>query len=141
MAKIKVFLDSDVVISAVLSSKGASYEVINNPEIDKFISKGVVEEVKDVALRLSIPESSITKIFKNFKLLQSVGKKEKIVNKYAEFVNDLEDAHIIAAADILRVRFLLTFNSKHYRVERIKNELGILVIKPGFFLQYLRSRR
>ena len=141
MAKIKVFLDSDVVISALLSSKGASYEVINNPEIEKFVSNGVVEEVKDVAFRLSIPESSITKIFKNFKLLQSVGKKEEIVKKYTEFVNDLEDAHIIAAADILRVRFLLTFNSKHYRVERIKNELGILVIKPGFFLQYLRSSR
>ncbi len=141
MAKIKVFLDSDVVISALISSKGASYEVINNPEIEKFVSKGVVEEVKDVAFRLSIPESSITKVFKNFKLLQSVGKKEEIVERYAEFVNDLEDAHIIAAADILRVRFLLTFNSKHYRVERIKNELGILVIKPGFFLQYLRSSR
>lgn len=57
MAKIQVFLDTDVVIASFLSKAGASYEIIKNSKVDK-----------------------------------------------------------------------------------IKNELGVLVIKPGNFLQYLRSR-
>ena len=35
MAKIKVFLDTDVIISSLLSRTGASYNVINNPKIEK----------------------------------------------------------------------------------------------------------
>lgn len=37
------------------------------------------------------------------------------------------------------VRFLITYNLSDYKIERIKDELGIIIITPGQLLQYLRS--
>ena len=139
MEKIQVFLDSDVVVASLLSPKGAAYEVINRSVIQKFISKGVVEEVTTVALRLSIPKAQVNKMLGKLEVLPLIGKKSEVLKQYGKFVKDPEDSHIIAAANFALVRFLLTFNLRHYKVDVIKDKLGILVITPGLFLQYLRS--
>lgn len=138
MAKIKVFLDSDVIISALLSAKGASFELLENSNIIKFISESIKIEVTEVAKRLNISNFN-DNIFDNINIVKINLDKKRIVKKYMPFVIDEEDSHVVAASHKTKVNFLLTHNIKHYRPEKIKDELKIITMKPGFFLQYLRS--
>lgn len=138
MAKIQVFLDTDVIISALLSKKGASFEIINNPKITKVISETIKEELNEVIQRLDIEKQrDFTKKFKKVKLnIQKAG----LIEKYSNFTLDEKDTHVVAGAYKSNSRFLLTHNTKHYKLDEIKRRLDISVMKPGKFLQYLRSK-
>lgn len=139
MGKIQVFLDTDVIISALLSQTGASVIVIKNPKIIKIVSKTVQKEVNEVAKRLNIDNQKIEGIIKNIRVNSLNLTKNEILAEYKKFVSDKKDSHVVAGAKRLKLRFLLTHNLKHYQVDKIKAQLGIIVLKPGNFLQYLRS--
>ncbi|OGM20724.1 putative toxin-antitoxin system toxin component, PIN family [Candidatus Woesebacteria bacterium RIFCSPHIGHO2_01_FULL_38_9] len=139
MARIQVFLDTDVIISALLSQKGASFEIVNNPNIKKVISKTIEEELNEVIKRQGIKkEKTITEGFKTISLGLT---KEKLLESYQELVIDEKDTHVITGAHKSGSKFLLTHNTKHYKSDEIKNRLDISVLKPGNFLQYLRSQK
>ena len=139
MGKIQVFLDTDVVISALLSKTGASYELIKNPEVSKIVSKTVQKEINEVTKRLNIDKRETKRIFKNIRATPLNLTKKEVFEEYKKFVFDEKDSHVVAGANRAKSRFLLTHNLKHYQVDKIKAEFGILVLKPGNFLQYLRS--
>lgn len=138
MGQIKVFLDSNVIISALLSKSGASYQIINNPRIRKVISETIKEEVMEVSarLRIGIDEEDI---LDEIKIIRIFSDKSPIVVKYQPYVLDVEDSHVVAGTVKAETRFLLTHNLIHFRIEKIRNDFGIIVMKPGIFLQYLRS--
>lgn len=140
MAKIQVFLDSDVIISSLLSKTGASHEIAKNSKVNKIISKFVEREIKEVSKRLKIKKTNVKKVLQNTKQVSIDLTKENIVKKYKKYVFHEQDSHVVAGAYKSKSRFLLTHNTRHYKVNKIRNELGILVMKPGYFLQYLRSR-
>lgn len=126
----KVFVDSDVVISSLISSTGAAFKLINSEQgITKIISNLSVKELKIVTVRLSI-----TKPLPHFSI-----QKIKKLNEYVTYSTDPNDAHIIAGAHQSGARFIITYNMKHYKSELIKRELNIILLTPGVFLQYLRS--
>lgn len=142
MAKIKIFIDSDVVISSVISSKGASNIVVQNKynHLRSFISNFSYEELNRTADKLGIDKSKMEKILKNkFKLVKLKQGKEEILNKYGNHTYDIEDAHIVAGAVEAKSKFLVTFNTKDYKADKIYQDFGIRVIVPGELLQYLRS--
>ena len=58
------------------------------------------------------------------------------MNKYTR---DANDSHIVAGAKMAKAQFLVTYNTKHFQVEKIQDELGITVLPPAFLLQYLLS--
>lgn len=138
MGKIKVFLDSDVIVAALLSKTGASYEIIKNPRISKVTSETVKREVNDVAKRLNIIFSN-ENIFGKMEVISLKLDKARLVGTYLPYILDKEDSHVVAGANKTKSSFLLTHNLKHYYTEKIKRDLGIITIKPGIFLQYLRS--
>ena len=138
MGKVKVFLDSDVIISSLLSKTGASFEILKNAKVKKVISKTIKEEVLSVAKRLSIDLAG-ERIYKNIKIVPIKLKKARLAEEYLSYVLDQEDSHVVAGANIAKANFLLTHNLKHYQVTKIKNDFEIIVMKPGNFLQYLRS--
>lgn len=65
---------------------------------------------------------------------------EDIRLEYQSYVTDIHDAHIIAGAHAANVKYLITYNLKHFQIEKIKNNLRILTMTPAIFIQYLRSR-
>ncbi|TSC86082.1 MAG: Uncharacterized protein G01um101416_732 [Microgenomates group bacterium Gr01-1014_16] len=125
----KVFVDSDVVISSLISDTGASAQLLKtNNEIKKIISNLSQKELEIVKARLKIdrPLPKLeTIIISNIK-------------KYSIYSTDPNDAHIVAGAHQAKARFLITYNLKHYRIEKIKQDMNIIVMTPGTFLQYLR---
>lgn len=139
MVQIKVFLDSDVVISALLSTTGASFEILKNPKIKRVISKTIKEELDEVTKRLDINFSD-KDLFRNIETLSLGLAKERLIKIYSSYVLDPEDAHVVAGANKAKSQFLLTHNTKHYLASKIRNDFGIIVMKPGIFLQYLRSQ-
>lgn len=140
MAKIQVFLDTDVIISSLLSKKGASYELVNRGEVEKVISKISEKEIREVGKRLNIENKDIIRAIKQFKVIFLHLSKENILKRYKDYVSDEEDSHVVAGSYKSNSKFLLTHNIKHYKVDKIKNSLGIMVITPGTFLQFLRSK-
>ena len=64
---------------------------------------------------------------------------EDLKLEYQTFVTDINDAHIVAGAHAADVKYLITYNLRHFQIEKIKNKLNILTLTPSQFLQYLRS--
>ena len=139
MGKVSVFLDTDVIISSLLSRTGASYNVINNPKIEKEITSSIEKEVKEVSKRLNISEQYTNKTLKKVRVMTIGMTKNDLMKNYKDYVIDEEDIHVVAGAHKSKSKFLLSHNSRHYKINKIEIDLGILVIKPGNFLQYLRS--
>lgn len=126
----KMFVDSDVVISSLISDKGAAYQLLNlnDNNLIRIISNLSQKELKIVMSRLNID--------KPLPKLEIINIKD--IKKYSAYSLDPNDAHIIAGADQSKSRFLITYNLRHYKIDKIKQDLDIIVTTPGTFLQYLR---
>ena len=141
MTPINIFLDSDVVISSVLSKNGSAHFILASSMFECFVSNYSTKELRKVAERTDLDFKSIKAILdKNTKTSVLRGSLKSFKKEYGQFVRDEDDAHIVAGAHKSKSKFLLTYNAKHYDIDKIKAELGITVIKPGNFLQYLRSQ-
>lgn len=135
-----VYFDSDVVISSLLSQTGAAYYLLNESSITPVVSSVSLDELKKVTSRLDIDQKGLTQLIK--KRLKVVSIKQSIASlklKYSAYVLDIDDAHIVAGAQAAKVDFLLTYNLKHYKTAKLKDDFNIQVLTPALFLQYLRS--
>lgn len=134
-----VFIDTDVIIASLLSPKGASSYLLKQ-NIHPSISSISRREIKKVAKRLNINPNKLNALLKN--QLKTIDMKQTlpaIQRKYGAFVFDKDDAHILAGAIVAKATFLITYNTRHFHREKIKNQFDILVMTPAQYLQYLRS--
>ena len=137
--KLSVFLDSDVIISALISKKGAAFLLVNNKEIIKYISNISLKEIKIVIKRLKLSLKKFESILVNFEIIKIGDNLDEIKNKYNKFVTDKNDAHIVCSIEKSKANFLITYNLKHFNKDLIKQNLKIITLTPALFLQYLRS--
>ena len=140
MSKIAVFVDSDVIISSLLSTKGAAYLLLNEQK-DKFIISSFSEkEVREVADRLEISQDKLQSLTEGrLKSVKLTKKLTKIKKDFKDYISDANDAHIVAGAAQAKVKFLLTYNIRHFNRQKISEDFGIIVLTPAQYLQYLRS--
>ena len=135
-----VFVDSDVIISSLISNTGASHVLLNAKDLELFISNVSFEELQSVAERLSISQRELkillAKKIKTVRLEETIA---EIRSKYKDYVSDINDAHIVAGAKASKARFLISYNIRDFNLNKIKNDLNIIVMTPGKLLQYLRS--
>lgn len=139
--RIKVFFDSDVVISSFLSDRGAARVLLKIVTIERLITDLSQKEILRSTKKLSVSQENLnTHIRSHFKQTGLSEKPKIIRDKYRNYVSDENDAHIVRGAIKSKAKFILTYNNKHFNQEKIKNDLDILVMTPGKFLQYLRSQ-
>ena len=136
----KVFVDSDVIISSLLSEKGAAYLLLKSDNITPIISNISRNEIEIVVERLNIDQSKLKKLLKQLKRINLPLTLDKVEKKFSQYVTVIYDAHIVAGAIEGRVTFLITYNIRHFKIDKIKEDLNIIVMTPGQFIQYLRSR-
>lgn len=134
----RVFLDTDVIISALISKKGASYAISTNKEIQKATTESIKKEVKNVSKRLNLRPPS-KKLFADFEKSRKKIAKSKVITTYSEYVTDKHGSHVLAGAVKTKSNFLLTYNIRHYKVDAIKRDFDIIVTKPGLYLQTRRN--
>lgn len=142
MNKLNVFVDSDVVISSLLSSHGASYLLLNSTEFEPakfFISDFSILELREVVTRRQIKQKQLNSLVKKRLTIKKLHQAEDIFRRYNFYVFDPDDAHIVAGARQSKSRFLVSFNLKDYKADRLKKDLNIILTTPAHLLQYLRS--
>ncbi len=137
---INAFLDSDVIISSLISIFGASYQLINNKNINCFISNISYKELLFVVKKLNLDNKKLKAVVKKRLKVVKLLHNKQIKLKYKNCVKDLNDAHIVAGAVESKVNFLITFNLKDFEINRIKEKYNIKIMTPGTFLQFLRSK-
>lgn len=139
MSKRVVFVDSDVIISSLLSEKGAAYFLLNQQK-DKFtISNLSKKEIRKVADRLEIGQDKLESLTKGLKTIKLTKGLTKIKMDFEDYTSDPDDAHIVAGAVKAKAKFLLTYNIRHFNRQKISGKFGIIVLTPAQYLQYLRS--
>jgi predicted nucleic acid-binding protein len=138
---VPVFVDSDVIISSLLSQTGAAYVLFHTTRQIFYYSNYSRKELAIVCRRLSISEAALDKLMRDtFTLIQIKLSQEKLNRKFSSYVFDKNDAHIMAGAVEAKVRFLITYNLKDYKADTVKEEHGVIIMTPARFLQYLRNR-
>ena len=136
----KVFIDSDVVISSLLSEKGAAYFLLNEAKSKFFISNISKTELEKVVGRLYIEQIQLKKLIKKALKIIKLKKEISVIKKnYKIYTTDVNDSHIVAGAISSKANYLLTYNSRHFNRQKIKDDFGIIVLTPAQYLQYLRS--
>ena len=135
-----VFIDSDVVISSLISQSGAAYLLLNKSQITPVISTISLQELQRVTHRMGIEWNTLGELVKTSLTVITLDEAVKSIQKeYEPFVFDKFDAHIVAGAKKARVGYLTTYNLRHFNTDKIKADFAIRVMTPGTLLQYLRS--
>ena len=142
MNLLKVFVDSDVVISSLLSSKGAAYCFIHQkpPQVKLFLSNFSIKEQEVVVRRLKLASRKLQRLIQKHFTVVELKSLVKIKREYQQYTLDPNDAHIVAGAHQVRAQFLITYNRRHFKEDLIKKDLDIILLTPAQFLQYLRSK-
>ena len=137
---IRVFVDSDVVISSLISTSGAAYTLLHDTEeVQLHISNFSALELEKVVNRLQLdPEKLQTVISTRFAIVTVSQSYKKVREQFAAYVRDIDDAHIVAGAKKAKVMFLVSYNIRHFESEKLRQDFQIILLTPGRFLQYLR---
>lgn len=138
--QLKVFVDSDVIISSLISKSGAAYLLIHKTDLLLFISHISYKELKTVVERLKLDKKVLEKVIKNkFKMTKLPMSLFVIKERFKDYILDINDSHVIAGACQSKAKYLISYNLKHYKTDKIKSDFDILTTTPARFLQYLRS--
>lgn len=145
---LKVFIDSDVVLSSLLSSRGAAFLLLHkkdpffaNNTVHFYISNLSVTELERVAVRLHISTSDVDSLIKEtFTIIKLPLSSSEIQARYEKYVSDIYDAHIVAGVDSSGADYLITYNMKDFKKEPIQKDFNTILFAPALFLQYLRSK-
>lgn len=146
MVQNNVFLDSSVLIAALLSSQGGSFYILNQLKHDyQFqINDYVLREILEV---LDKKLSSHKELKNHFFLLLGLAKiqilanpPESLVKKIYKFISK-EDAPILASA-ILRSNYLITLDKEFLKdnIRNFANENSVIIVTPKEFLETYRKK-
>ncbi len=141
MKLIRVFVDSDVVIASLMSTTGAADMLLHNTEgIELYVSNFSVEELERVVSRLKLDQEKLHKLLNTrFSFVKINQPLKKIREEFADYIRDINDAHIVAGAKEAKVTYIVTYNIRHFETNKLSQDFQIILLTPGLFLQYLRS--
>jgi len=136
----RVFFDASVVIAALLSPAGGSAQVfkfVNLGLIKGITSQTVIEEVlKEGHLqKLKKSKQEIESFITQSGLVVRRVVTEDEIEAYKNLV-DVDDAHLIAGANLTKCQYLVTLDKKHLLREDMKEKfLPLRIVSPKEFLQ------
>jgi len=135
----RVFFDASVIIAALLSPSGGSAQLLKYIQLGKIAgitSQTVIEEI--------LEEDKFKKIKKSQREIeQFIAKSNLIIRELITMdeitpYQDIEDAHLIAGANLTRCRHLVTLDKKHLlRPDIQKKFLPLKIVSPGQLLEEL----
>lgn len=138
----RVFLDSSVLISGVISQTGASSAILDLGEAGEIIvviSKGVLIET-DRVFEKKFPAltGDFREFIKNlFPIVVDDPTSQEI--RESESVIDKDDASILAAAKRENIHFLVSLDTKHFHTPKVRQYLKCPIVTPMQFLMEFRK--
>lgn len=142
---VKIFLDSSVIIAAVLSPAGGSFRLIKESIFKNYsllISEYVLAEcIRIIRTKFLTRENDLMLLLTKFnlKILRDPASKE--VEKLIDII-DFQDAPILAAALKYKVEYLITLDKKDFlnqRILKFAKTRGLLILTPGELIQKLEK--
>jgi putative PIN family toxin of toxin-antitoxin system len=135
MKKIKIIIDTNVIVTALLSNKGASFKLMD-----------ILEKTDIFEVSISVPlfleyEYALAKLgFSQKEIEDYLGwlcinsKQEKIHFLWRPFLTDIKDDCVLEIAFNSSSKYIITYNKNDFKnVE----QLGIQVLNPKEFLQLI----
>ena len=131
----KVVIDTNVIVSAFRSRRGASYKLVSLLPSGRFsvsISVPLIIEYEDVLKRGSLSPSISEKDIGNFiDFLCHVGKPQNIFFLWRPFLPDPSDDLVLEVAVAGGCDAIITYNKRHFKnVEKF----GLRILDPKEFL-------
>ena len=120
-AKVKVYFDSDVIISSLVSNRGAADILVKTAEIKPFVSDLQKKELKTVAERLNLDLKKLEILLDERISSVKIKKTEmKIKERFLKYVLDADDAHIVAGIAASKAAFLVSYNQRHFLADKME---------------------
>ena len=135
-----IVIDTNVILSALQSNKGKSFELISKISEDVFdfaISVPLILEYEAVLknkLDRSIFTDSDIEDFINY--LCKIGKKTKIFYLWRPYLKDPTDDHVLEVTIQSNAKTIVTYNKKDFREAE---NLGLKILNPKEFLETLQE--
>ena len=140
--KIKVFIDTSVIVAGIASRTGASATVLDLCEaesIQMVISRQVlVEADRNISAKLPNLILQFRRFFRNLAPLMVDDPPKTAVEK-AAIILPLKDASILAAAIESKTDYLITLDKKHFLKEKVRHRFPLTVCTPAEFLRIFES--
>ncbi len=140
--RIKVFVDTSVLIAGVASVTGASAAVLDLSEaesIQMVISRQVlVETDRNFAAKLPGLITQFRQFMQNLAPLMVEDPPKAAVERAAALIAQ-KDAAILVAALEAKVDYLMTLDKKHFLKPKVKENIPIEVCTPADFLRIFES--
>lgn len=140
MRKYSIVIDTNVIISAFRSRKGASFKLISLLEYDIFnvnISVPLILEYESILIRelknIRLNKKDIDVFLDYF---CKIGKKYNIYYLWRPFLKDPKDDFLLELAYTSESDFIITYNIKDFKGSI---EFGIKVLTPQQFIEILEK--
>lgn len=136
----RVYFDASIIIAALLSKTGGSSLLLEYVKLKKVIgiaSQTVIDEIveEDKFTKLKKSKEEIEQFIARSGLLIRDSITVKEIEPYQDMV-DVEDAHLIAGANLTKCAYLVTLDKKHLLREEIKrNFLPLKIVPPKELLE------
>lgn len=138
----RVVFDTNVLVAAIRSRKGASYQLLSMLPASEFeiaISNALYFEYLDVLLRSDIRPTAMTEL-EMIDAIEEITKSaiyQDVFFRWRPWLNDKNDDMVLELAIASQCDFIVTFNLKDFRNIGV---FGIEAITPSDFLEFLRGR-
>lgn len=144
--KDRIFLDANVLVSASVSSKGASRKILDlglERKLNLVTTYYAIKESRrniEKKLPEALPRYERYLKEGRFKIQKNTSKKETVI--YEELIDDLGDVPIIAACVKYKVKFLITLDRKHLiGNQQLSVKTGLCILLPGEFMKLFRQSK
>jgi putative PIN family toxin of toxin-antitoxin system len=133
MKKQNIVIDTNVLLSALYSNKGASYKLVSIIDSDKFvvnISTTLIYEYEEILKQKSKLEFKYIDSILNY--ICKIGKKNKIFYLWRPKLKDVDDDFLLELA-VKSDSIIVTLNGKDFKPAK---QFNLKVMTPKEFLQY-----
>ena len=134
MKKQNIVIDTNVLLSALYSNKGASYKLLSIIDSNKFvvnISTTLIYEYEEILKQKSKLEFKYIDSILNY--ICKIGKKNKIFYLWRPKLKDVDDDFLLELA-VKSGSIIVTLNGKDFKQAK---QFNLKVMTPKEFLQYI----
>lgn len=139
----RVVLDTNILVAASRSSRGAAYAIVSqlpSPKFEIALTIPLYVEYQDALTRPEVRGAQYTadEAIQFTRYLSSIAHKQDIYFLWRPWLKDPKDDMVLEAALASQSRYIVTYNLKDFANRDIEKNFGIYPVSPKQFLNTIR---
>ena len=140
---LRVFLDTSVIIAAVLSPDGRGrmlFRLAETGVLQIVLGPSVIQETDEV-VRCKVPDSlpDLANLLSTARVEQGPGARPKDLEMALQLLNYPPDGRVLAEALRAQPDWFVTHDKEHFLQAKLKKRLPFHLGTPGDLIQYIRN--